>query len=128
MKGYVVGVWNARKQKQYSDDLCPSQLQSLVEDLKLAGVEGQTDGKLYSSGEGGTERVRICLIYMYVYECGCMVDGSNAMVASQVLLSSVRLYYTLSPATRTCSDMRDSKCPFPLRWTTLSLMLMSTSC
>ena len=33
-----------------------SQLQSLAEDLQLAGVEGQTDGKLHvcSSGEGGT--------------------------------------------------------------------------
>ena len=36
----------------YGDDSCPSQLQSLAEDLQLAGVEGQTDGK---SGEGGTD-------------------------------------------------------------------------
>ena len=28
-------------------DLCPSQLQSLAEDLQLAGVEGQRDGKFY---------------------------------------------------------------------------------
>ena len=34
-----------------SNDLCSSQLQSLAEDLQLAGVEGQKDGKLYSSGE-----------------------------------------------------------------------------
>ena len=39
------------KQKLYGDDSCPSQLQSLAEDLQLAGVEGQTDGKLCSSGE-----------------------------------------------------------------------------
>ena len=53
VKEYVVGVWDVRKQKLYSDDLCPSQLQSLAEDLQLAGVEGQMDGKLCSSGEGG---------------------------------------------------------------------------
>ena len=28
MKEYVVGVWDVCKQKLYSDDLCPSQLQS----------------------------------------------------------------------------------------------------
>ena len=39
----------------YGDDSCPSQLQSLAEDLQLAGVEGQMDGKLCSSGEGGTD-------------------------------------------------------------------------
>ena len=49
---YVVGVWGARKQKLYGDDSCPSQLQSLAEDLQLDGVEGQRDGKLCSSGEG----------------------------------------------------------------------------
>ena len=43
------------KQKLYGDDSCPSQLQSLAEDLPLAGVEGQTDGTLCSSGEGGTD-------------------------------------------------------------------------
>ena len=52
VKEYVVGVWDARKQKLYSDDSCPSQLQSLAEDLQLAGVEGQMDGKLCSSDEG----------------------------------------------------------------------------
>ena len=48
-------VWDARKQKLNGDDSCPSQLQSLAEDLQLAGVEGQMDGKLCSSGEGGTD-------------------------------------------------------------------------
>ena len=58
------------KQKLYGDDSCPSQLQSLAEDLQLAGVEGQMDGKLCSSGEGGTDgkMVRICL-YVHVYVC-----------------------------------------------------------
>ena len=55
MKEYVVGVWDAGKLKMYGDDSCPSQLQSLAEDLQLAGVEGQMDGKLSSSGEGGTD-------------------------------------------------------------------------
>ena len=48
VKEYVVGVWDARKQKLYGDDSCPSQPQSLAEDLQLAGVEGQMDGKLCS--------------------------------------------------------------------------------
>ena len=43
------------KQKLYGDDSCTSQLQSLAEDLQLAGVEGQMDGKLCSSGEAGTD-------------------------------------------------------------------------
>ena len=53
MKEYVVGVWEVCKQKLYGDDSCPSQLQSLSEDLQLAEVEGQRVGK---SGEGGTDR------------------------------------------------------------------------
>ena len=55
----------ACKQKLYGDDSCPSQLQSLAEDLQLAGVEGQRDGKSCSSGEGGRDSkdmpVCICL-------------------------------------------------------------------
>ena len=47
----IIGVWDARKQKLYGDDSCPSQIKSLAEDLQLAGVEGQMDGKLCSSGE-----------------------------------------------------------------------------
>ena len=54
MKEYVVGVWDAHKQKLYGDDSCPSQLHSLAEDLEVTRVEGKTDGKLCSSGEGGT--------------------------------------------------------------------------
>ena len=61
-----------------------SQLQSLAEDLQLTGVEGQTDGKLCSSREGGTG---FACAYMYMctcmcgstHVCGCVVD--NAMVA-----------------------------------------------
>ena len=56
------------------DDSCPSQLQSLAEDLQQAGVEGQTDGKLCSSGK---EEKIVC-----TYICGCAVDGNNAMSAS----------------------------------------------
>ena len=37
VKEFVVGVWEVRKQKLYSDDSCPSQLQSLAEDLQLRG-------------------------------------------------------------------------------------------
>ena len=56
MKECVISVWDAHKQKLYGDDSCPtSQLQCLAEDLQLTGVEWQTDGKLCSSGEGGTD-------------------------------------------------------------------------
>ena len=64
MKEYVVDVWDAHKQKLYVDDSYPCQLQPLAEELQLAGVEGQMDGNLCSSGEGGM--VRICL---YVHVC-----------------------------------------------------------
>ena len=39
MKEYVVGIYK----KLYGDDSCL--MQSLAEDLQLAGVEGQTNGK-----------------------------------------------------------------------------------
>ena len=84
MKEYVVGVWNAHKQKLYGDDSCPSQLQSLAEHLQLAGVEGQMDGKFCSSGEGGTDGKDLSLcacIFGSAHDCGCMVDGRNAVVA-----------------------------------------------
>ena len=43
---YVVGIWDVRKQKLLSDDSCPSELQSLTEDL-----ESRSNGWC-SSGEG----------------------------------------------------------------------------
>ena len=71
VKDYVVGVWDARKQKLYGDDSCPSQLQSLAEDLQLAGVEGQMDGKFCSSsGEGGTDGKDLSL-------CVCMCGSAK---------------------------------------------------
>ena len=63
----------------------PSQLQSLAEDLQLARVGGQIDGKLGSSGKGGTDGkdLPVCAyVCGSAYDCGCMVNGSNAMVAS----------------------------------------------
>ena len=73
-----------RVQKLYGDDSCLSQLQSLAEDLQLAGVEGQMDGKLHSSGEGGTDGkdlpVCICMCGS-THDCGCMLNGSGAMAA-----------------------------------------------
>ena len=57
------------------------QLQSLAEDLQLAGVEGQMDGKFCSSGEGGTDGgdlpVWACVCGS-AHDCGCVVDGNNA--------------------------------------------------
>ena len=59
VKEYVVGVWEARRQKLYGDDSYPK---SMAEDLQLAGVEEQTDGKLCSSGEGGRDgRIYLCV-------------------------------------------------------------------
>ena len=56
VKEYVVGVWDACK---HGDDSCPSQLQSLAEDLQLAGVEGQMGGQDFIQdfklGGGGGE-------------------------------------------------------------------------
>ena len=86
MKEYVVGVWDARKQKLYGDDSCPSQLQSLAEDLQLAGVEGQM---LCSSGEGGTDGkdLPVCTCMCgSAHDCGCVVDGSGTITGFAVRL------------------------------------------
>ena len=52
--------------------------------LQLAGLEGQRDGKLCSSGEGGTDGndlpVHTCMCGS-AHDCGCVVNGSNAMVS-----------------------------------------------
>ena len=72
MKEYVVGVWDARKQKLYGEDSCP---QSLAEDLQLTGVEGQMDGKLCSSSEGGTDGkdLSVCAcVCGSAHDCGCV--------------------------------------------------------
>ena len=100
MKEYVVDVWDAREQKLYSDDSCPSQLQSLAEDLQLAGVEGQTDGKLCSSGEAGTDGKELpgytctCMCGS-AHDCGCVVNGSSAMAASITELINTPSYMCL---------------------------------
>ena len=46
----------------------PSQLQFSTEDLQLAGVEGQTDGKLCSSGEGGTDGMDLPVCTLIIHE------------------------------------------------------------
>ena len=52
---------------------CPSHLQSLAEDLQLAGCEGGTDGK----------DLPVCTCMCgSAHDCGCMVDDSSAMTAS----------------------------------------------
>ena len=60
MKEYVVGVWDACKQKLYGDNSCPSQLQSLTEDLQLAGVRGKRMVS-YIPQVREEQMVRICL-------------------------------------------------------------------
>ena len=65
-----------------SDDSCTSQLQSLAEDLQVAGVEGQTGGNLRSSGEGGTDGkdLLVCTCMCgSAHDCGCMVNGYGSL-------------------------------------------------
>ena len=86
MKEYVVGVWDERKNKLYGDDSCPSQLQSLAEDLQLAGVEGQRDGPQVRE----EQMVRICL-YVYVCVAPPMIVGAWSMAV--VLWQLYECYY-----------------------------------
>ena len=77
-------------QKLYGDDSCPSQLQSLAEDLQLAGVEGQMDGKLCSSVEGGTDGkdLPVCTcVCGSTHDCGCVVDGSFLSITTSGMLN-----------------------------------------
>ena len=61
----------------------------MTEDLQLTGVEGQKDGKLCSSGEGGTNGkdlpVHTCM-YGSAHDCRCMVNGSNASLMSIIII------------------------------------------
>ena len=83
-------MYDTCKQTLYGDDSCPSQLQSLAEDLLWARVEGKTDDKLCSLGEGGTDGkdlLSVCTCMCgSARDCWCMIDGTIAMVASSVLL------------------------------------------
>ena len=48
-------------------------------------LRGKMDGKVCSSGEGGTDGkdLPVCAcVCGSAHDCGCVVDGSNAMVAS----------------------------------------------
>ena len=78
VKEYVVGVWDVRKQKLYGDNLCPSQLQSLAEDLQLAGVRG----KWMVSYVPQVREVRICL-YVHVYVAPPMIVGAWSMAVNK---------------------------------------------
>ena len=62
--------------------------QSTSEDLQLAGVEGQTDGNLCSSGKGGTDGkdLLVCTCMSGSTNCGGVVNDSGAMAASRVIL------------------------------------------
>ena len=70
----------------YGDDSCPSQLQSLAEDLQLAGVDGQIDGKLCSSGEGGMDGKDLPV-------CICMSMIVDAWLMAVVLWQFHEYYY-----------------------------------
>ena len=79
VKEYVVGVWETYKQKLYDDDSCPSQLQSLAENMQLAGVEGK--GMVsYVPQVKEEQMIRICL-YVYVCVAPPMIVGAWLMAA-----------------------------------------------
>ena len=69
---YSEGICCRYIQKLYGDDSCL--MQSLAENLQLAGVEGQMDSKLCSSGEGGIEGkdLPVCV-------CMSMIVGVQSM-------------------------------------------------
>ena len=90
MKEYVVGVWDARKQT-YGDDSCPSQLQSLAENLQLAGVEGQWMIS-YVHQVREEQMVRICL-YVHVCVAPPVIVGAWSMAV--VLWQLLEYYYYL---------------------------------
>ena len=51
----------------------------------VTGVEGQRDGKLCSSGKGGTDGkdLSVCTCMCgSAHDCRCVVDSSSAMAAS----------------------------------------------
>lgn len=57
------------------------QLQDLQ--LHVAEVERETDGELCSSGDRGTddEVLPVCTCTCSTHDCGCMIDGSGAVVS-----------------------------------------------
>ena len=104
VKEYVVDVWEIRKHKLYDSDSGPGHSRSSPGDLAVA--EGQRNGKFSlngkfdQNGKLGHSCVRVTKGRLYdsqvrdhvivhlglnvsnsAHNCGCVVDGGNAMVA-----------------------------------------------
>ena len=90
-------------QKLYGDDSCTSQLQSLAEDLQLAGVERQRDGKLRSSGERETDGKDLPV-------CTCVCVAPPMIVG--VWWMAVVLWQLLQFIIQTCEKPDGPHCMF----------------
>ena len=77
MKECVVGVWDACRQKFYSDDSCPSQLQSLAEVCSRLELKDKWVVS-YVPQVKEKQIVRICL-YVYVCVAPPMILGAWSM-------------------------------------------------
>ena len=92
VKEYIIDVWEIRKHKLYDSDLGPCQ------QLHSRSSPGERNGKFSQNGKlghsctnvtkgklyGSQDSVCYCA-FRYVsssaHNCGCVVDGGNAMVA-----------------------------------------------
>ena len=92
VKQFIVDVWEMRKQKLYSDDSYPSQLQrqsSAGDQGPVAGVGGRVgkSGKSgVSHGKGEDHVVHagvncVCNVCGSTHSCECVVNGSFARAA-----------------------------------------------
>ena len=92
VKEFIVAVWEVQKQKLYSDDSYPGQLQrqsSARDQGPVAGVEGSVDelgksGVSHGKGEGHVVHAGVnyvCNVYGSAHSCGCMVNGTFARAA-----------------------------------------------
>ena len=86
VKEFIVAVWEVRKQKLYSDDSYPGQLQrqSLARDRgPVAGVGGKSgkSGISHGKGEGHAGVICVCNVCGSAHSCGCVVNSTFARAA-----------------------------------------------
>ena len=86
VKEYIIDVWEIRKRKLYDSDSGPGQqLHSLSSPGERNGkfsCTNVTKDKLYGSQDSDHAIVHLGLnVSSSAHNCGCVVDGSNAMAA-----------------------------------------------
>ena len=92
VKEFIVAVWEVRKQKLYSDDSYPGQLQrqsSAGDRGPVAGVGGRVgksgkSGISHGKGEGHVVYASVncvCNVCGSAHSCGCVVNGTFARAA-----------------------------------------------